>query len=488
MLSVRRQAAADAGAVSATISGPRLLFLLLGPILRLHLGFQIAGVVLAPGALLPGTAAPAQTLSPDTISARSISGQFIVRATGTAEIPAGLARLATNQNFVFLEPRLVPTSCERIKQCLARELGASAPWRGKIFLAVRPARSADDPVTIFSERFKNGWRYQVELPNPLERTRYVRAIAGVLLQEMANRSAANRPAEVPTWLIEGFTRQLLASSELEIILPPAQKRASGLDFTFSHVDARRQDPLETAHKVLLAGPALTFQELSWPTPDQLTGTAGEVYGCSAQVFVDGLARLPDGRACLRTMIDQLARFYNWQFAFLRAFQPHFQRLIEVEKWWALALARFTGRDLAQTWAAVESWQQLDKVIRFAVQVRAGTNELPMRAEVSLQAIIREWGRDAQTLALQEKLRELFLLRLRVATNHIALVDDYRQVLQTYLENRDHKGLIPFRKEATRRHAVAEALQQLDILDTRRMALAPAESRNQVQTATKAEPR
>jgi hypothetical protein len=307
----------------------------------------------------------------------------------------------------------------------------------------------------------------------VQRTRYVRAIVQVLLLEMANRNAGERSAELPSWLIEGFTRQLLASSEIEIILPPPRKRADNLSFTLTHVDARREDPLEAAHESLLTGPALTFAELSWPAPDQI---AGESYGSSAQLFVSALLRLKNGRACLRVMVEELPRYYNWQFAFLRAFDAHFQRPLEVEKWWALQLAHFTGRDLAQTWPASESLQKLDQAIRSSVEIRAGTNELPLRADAPLQTIIREWDRDPQTQALQNKLRELDLVRLQVATNHVALLDDYCRVIRAYLENRDRTGLVPFRKKAAQRHAATEAIQQLDALDARRMILRKTETR------------
>ncbi len=361
----------------------------------------------------------------------------------------------------------MPTSCERIKQFVSHELGASAPWRGKIFLALHPAATGDETVTILSEQFKDGWQYRVDLPDLVQRTRYVRAMVEVLLLEMANRNASARSAELPSWLIEGLTRQLLASSEIEIILPPPRKRADNLSFSFTRVDARLEDPLTVAHQTLLARPALTFAELSWPEPGQM---AEDTYGGSAQLFVHSLLHLKDGRTCLRMMLEELPRYYNWQFAFLRAFQAHFQRPLEVEKWWALQLAHFTGRDLAQTWPADQSLQELDQVIRSSVEIRTGTNELPLRAEVPLQTIIREWDPGPQTQALQNKLRELDLLRLRVATNHVALLDDYCQVVRAYLQNRDRTGLVPFRKKAAQRHAAIEVLQQLDALDARRIAL------------------
>jgi len=52
--------------------------------------------------------------------------------------------------------------------------------------------------------------------------------------------------------------------------------------------------------------------------------------------------LENGRACLREMLAQLPAFYNWQFAFLKGFQPWFQRPLDVEKWWALTVVRLPG--------------------------------------------------------------------------------------------------------------------------------------------------
>ena len=126
------------------------------------------------------------------------------RALGFA--PTELSSLATNQDFVELEPTLATVSCERIKQMLVRELNVTAPWRGTIYLVLYPARSAGDAITITSDRFKNGWQYRVDLPDVVERPRYVRAMVQVLLLELANRTAPARGAEIPLWLVEGFSQ------------------------------------------------------------------------------------------------------------------------------------------------------------------------------------------------------------------------------------------------------------------------------------------
>ena len=87
--------------------------------------------------------ARAQTSLPDTSSARSVSGQFIVTGAPSPAARAGLAampEIATNTDFVRLEPALLAVSAERIKVLLGRELnpelrGLDLPHRrlGKFF-------------------------------------------------------------------------------------------------------------------------------------------------------------------------------------------------------------------------------------------------------------------------------------------------------------------------------------------------------------------
>jgi hypothetical protein len=296
-----------------------------------------------------------------------------------------------------------------------------------------------------------------------------------LLLELANREAGSHSAEIPHWLIEGLTQQILSSSAKEIILTPPGGAATRFSPPATRVNEDKPNPLKQAHQVLCAAAPLTFDQLSWPSEEQLTGADGVRYCSSAQVFVHELLRLPDGRACLRAMLAGLPQHYNWQFAFWDAFQSHFQRPLDVEKWWALQVVHFTGRELVQTWSAEESWNKLDEIIRSSVEVRSGTNELPMRAAVSLQTIIREWDRDRQTPALQTKLSELAMLRLRLSPDLIPLVDQYRQALIAFLQNRDKAPFpLPFRTKASQRRAVDETLLTLDALDSRRKAIQAAQ--------------
>ena len=415
-----------------------------------------------------------QPVNPDLVSARSYSGQFIAYARRSVAPPSGVLALATNQHFVQLEPNLATVSCERIKQELFRELGATPSWRGNIYVVLYPARGVDDTITVTAERAKDRWQYQVDFPNVVERSRYVRVMVQVVLLEMANRTAQAHATELPLWLVEGFAQLLMASNEMEIILPPPRATLNGLSFSSTLVNSRKETLLQQAQNKLRGRPPLTFENLSWPPNEELSGESGDLYRGSAQLFVGELLRLPEGRACLRTMLAQLPRYYNWQFAFLQAFHASFERPLDVEKWWALALVRAGVRDLTQTWTPEESWQKLDEAIHSAVQVRTGANELPLHAEANLQTVIREWDSVRQTQAINNTLRELGLLRLRIAQEFVGLAQDYSQTLETYLQQRDRGGsILPFTRKTSRRRAIEAAVQRLDALDTRRAALRPA---------------
>lgn len=422
-------------------------------------------------ALVQFTGAPSQGL-PQALSAWSASGQFLIQELA---IPSsiGAAGLESDTNFVRLEPTLLAISCERIKRNLWRELGATDPWRGRIFLAIYPARSAQDPVTITSEKFRDGWQYRLDLPNVVERSRCVRGVVQALLLEMANRRAEQHSAEIPLWLTEGMARQLRLSAESEIILQPPRARPGGMSLASTFVDATRKDPLTRAHDELRSGPLLSFQELSWPSPEQASGAGAERYCSSAQLFLNELLRLPDGKACLRAMLAELPSHYNWQFAFLHAFNPWFQRPLDVEKWWTLHLVHFTGRELAQTWPMDESWQKLDEIIRSPIEVRASTNDLPLHIDVRLQTIIEQAAPERQKQLLAVRIRALELTRPRLARELVPLVDDYQRVLVAYLQKTEQPGFtLPFRRKAARRQIAQETIRQLDDLDAKRSNLRP----------------
>ena len=433
-------------------------------------------ILLLAAGLVAGGAAPeagAQSAGRESASTQSRSGQFTAHVLYQA---APDPTLLTNLNLVRLDPAVVAVSCERIREILWRDLQIRGPWVSRISILLYPALTPDEAVTVASDRFKDGWQYELYIPQMVERRRYVRAITQVVLLELANRQGGIRAAEIPAWLVEGFSQRLLASSDAQIILASPESRG-GRPIALPYTEVRGVDPLTHAHEAMSGHPLLTFQDLSWPNETQFSGEAGEVYRGSAHLLVSRLLKFPDGRAGLRAFLAGLPSYYNWQFAFLPAFHSHFERPLDVEKWWAIQAAEFTGRRLDQTWAEETSLQKLEQAIHTPIEVRTGADELPLHTEARLQNVVRDWSPATQDAVIQSKIVELNLLRPQVAPSLAPLVEEYRQTLRRYVHKRDHPGLLslPFRKEAVQRGNVQRTVAQLDALDAQWRTLAKAET-------------
>ncbi len=417
-------------------------------------------------------AAQAQDFLIEPEPIHSHSGQFIVHAQRQVARPSWMvSNLATNRAMLAMEPPLLAVSCERIKQSLYRELGLGPGWVSRVYVEVRRTALNEQNVTITSQRFKNGWQYQLELPDPVDRVRYVRAVVQVLLLEVANRESPDRIAEVPLWLVEGLTQQMLASKEIEIILAPPRVAVNGVNADKQWSLAARENPLDEARGRMGGRSPMTFEELSWPAPDATLGGPKDLFSASAQLFVAELLRLKDGRAGLRSMLTQLPKFYNWQFAFLNAFHGRFARPLDVEKWWALSVAASTGRDTAKMWPGDETWRRIDEALVLVLETRVGTNVT--RQPWTLQGIIREWPLDRQAEALTTKVLELDTIRAHASQDLVMLVQDYIQVLNTYLRSERKTSPIAAIGKAIGLSGIGQlTIDRLDTLDTRRRALHP----------------
>jgi hypothetical protein len=416
----------------------------------------------------------AQLPEPDTDLTRSVSGQFIVAGDRQASSLATTPAVPANGDFVQLEPALLAVSAERIKQTLWRTLGvdSTVPWRGKIFLALHPARSLDEDVTVLSEHFADGWQYRVALPDILPRTRFLRALTGVTLLEFANRGAGARPAEIPAWLTDGLSQQLLATGTVAMVLSSPGKMVNGLWESWTDASQRGIDPLADARRVLRDHPALTFEELSWPTDAQVSGADDGVYRASAQLFINDLLKRADGPAHLRAMLQASPNYLNWQTAFQYAFHDDFAQPLDVEKWWSLQVISFVAHSPGPVWTPAVSRDQLDQILSVAVDFRTASNALPVHAEVSLQAVIRNFDSARQTAILQTRLRDLELAQLRLSQPLVYLAAAYHATLADYLgQRRGAAPTAPFGRQswaaAPSRVGTSDTLEKLDALDAQR---------------------
>jgi len=426
--------------------------------------------------------ASAQPALPDANLARSVSGQFIVTRNQSGPVEWSLATtpaVGTNADVVRLEPALLAVSAERIKQKLWHELGinSTAPWQGKIFLILRPARSLDDNVTVLSRHFADGWNYRVALPDVLPRTRFLRAMTGVVLLEFANRGGQVRSAEIPAWLTDGLSQQLLATGTVELVLSSPTRTVNGLVESRTVATQRGIDPLIDERDILRDHSALTFEQLSWPTDGQVSGADGGVYRASAHLFVSELLKLKNGPKNLRAMLQTSPNYFNWQTAFQNAFRANFAQPLDVEKWWALQVITFVAHDPGPTWTPAASREKLDEILSVAVDFRTASNALPVHTEVSWQAVIRNFDSTRQTAILQVKLRDLELAQLRMATPLAPLAAGYHAALADYLgQSRRPAPVNPFSKHPSpglTRGNARETLAKLDELDRQRRTVESA---------------
>ena len=370
---------------------------------------------------------------------RSVSGQFIVTGkarSGLAATPA----VATNADLVCLEPALLVISAERLREALHRTLNPEfrglnpiPPPRGKVYLVLHQAQSTNETVTVVSRHSANGWDYQIQLPDVMPHTRFVRALTSVLLLEAANRDNQARSAEIPAWLIDGLSQELLGVEGGKIILSSPARMVNGRPGSGISATIQGLDSLTWARQALRGQTPLTFAQLSWPGEAQLAGADGGVYRASAQLFVRSLLDLNDGPPHLRALLAALPDVYNWQTAFQSVYRDDFPRPLDVEKWWAVQVVSFAARDPGPAWTPAVSRDTLDEILRVSVELRTASNALPTHADVSFQAVLHNFDRSQQIAILQPKLRDLELSQLRMAPAFAVLADGYRRALTDYLE-------------------------------------------------------
>jgi hypothetical protein len=408
----------------------------------------------------------------------SRSGQLVVSvAAGEPRAgvePGGLgdSRLRT------LTPDLLAVSCDRIRRDLLAYLRQPDRWQHKIHVRIHAGWPSTHAIPVTATAYRDGWRYAIEFPERMESEKVVRATVQALLWEIANREGRERSAEVPMWLTEGLTQQLLATAEMDPVLEPEAalaRRGSVWSSRGRSQEGLMRDPLFEARRRLALEAPLTFEELSLPTPAQREGAGWEVYQSSAHLFVHELLRLEDGHARLAAMLRALPGYWNWQTALLRSFGRHFPTLLDLEKWWALAVTNFRRRDHWRALPEAVAAEHLAEVLTVPAGVRASTNDLPARTRLPLQRAVRELSFEHQRQALGHVVHELQALRPQLSAETAMLADGYQEVLRRYLEQRSAAGVAPQRRGevAQRIRDLAErAVAAFDGLDERRARAEP----------------
>ena len=150
---------------------------------------------------------------------RSLSGQFVIHDPAVTDYDNPFSDDTTN--FVRLDPTLLTVSCERIKTAVLKELDAPDQWRGRIYMELHPVRDPDEAVSVTPLLDDGKWMYRLQLPEVMERSRFISAMVEVILLEIANRDAS-QTTPIPAWLAQGLSKQIMLSSKVGLLLEPPQ--------------------------------------------------------------------------------------------------------------------------------------------------------------------------------------------------------------------------------------------------------------------------
>ena len=392
----------------------------------------------------------------EPIIVTSSSRQFVVRGAPQQSmlVPRG------NDDLVYVDPSLLVVTCDKIRRALSQELGWGDRWRGNIYISVHPIRFDNEPLAI-SARYGGGkWNYYIDMPDEVQRREMFEAIVAVCLVEFADRSSSQRSVELPPWLVDGLTGHLLEGllagtvTQSRTLQEIRDNPALVVPRTVRHADVD-----QSLRKVVQTHGALTFDQLSWPEFDVTNTVALAAYRHSAHLFVRELLRLRGGPDALCAMLAMLPEHLNWQVAFMRGFEPHFRRMLDVEKWWSLTLTRVKTRDNSLMWSASEARLQFEEILLTPMQVQTGPQQAAPVVPVALQTVINDWGFEQQLPLLERKLVQLQAARLRLPPDYGLLSEAYRVSLDKYLRSRG-SAWFGFTERAAADRAVAE-LNALD---------------------------
>jgi hypothetical protein len=420
------------------------------------------------------TTADAQIVPAFTV-AKSRSGQFTVRAIANKGVPRSVTppkmpiagtwayalqpsvpKIGRTNEMVELEPALLAIGCERLKDALLKELSAADSWRGNINVMINSSLPEGDEPFLDATLRPGGWTYAMEVPRSAKPDRLLRSLVHVMLLEMANRGSTGETTQVPLWLVEGMTAHLRAFN-LQTFL--VQEKVTTLG------NRVKLDALDSVRQHLRKEPALTFQALSWPEVEKADNRTPAIFCDSSQLLVYQLLHFKNGRTELRNMIAQLPAHQNWQFAFLNAFRAQFQKPLDVEKWWALTCVSFSGNQIVEKWSPDESRARLRDLLEVPAEFRAAADQLPVRSQVTLQEVIRNWQQDAESAALQRTITGLETLRWHSAPEIEKIAAGYETALRNYLNDRERKRFVA--KSSRIASLKKNVCRELDKLDAQR---------------------
>lgn len=411
---------------------------------------------------------------PRGVTSWSRSRQFIVTvpmAAVTGTQPKPKFDLDKLQDVIHPSSAELAISCEQVKQGVLSLLETTDHWKDRISIKVQPWLPPQAGVLITSVHFTDGWRYELEIPEYVERRKLLRSLVQVILQEMGNRMNENQSVDIPMWLREGITENLLAREGPDIIAVASPIKGN-ISPQFWRVEAPTKekvwkDPLNLVRDRLKSQPALSFSDLSVPVDDQIASVGLQHFETCSQLFVAELLRLPRGSRKLLLFIQNLDAFSHPQFAFLNAFSENFKNPLDVEKWWSVTLVSFLNRGDNSNWLERDALTKLNRILQPQLQIRTGADNLPNDQTFTIQRLISEVDYDQQRPILQQVVTQLQQLEWNLPPSMLKLVYDYHVLLANYAHKRELLSTDQGSRTSTSttaRPLIRDTLKQLEFLD------------------------
>jgi len=372
------------------------------------------------------------------------------KAIVTGKVPEGA---------VVVEPQLLAITAERVRQAVAIQIPAMNSGGQKIHLHLMD-QIGDGTIGIVSTRYNDGWNYRLAIPVVVEETRLVRALVQVLLMEYSQR-VGQKPAELPAWAVEGVTQQIFHSVGPTLVV---ERHSVGWEATVS-------DLAGATRRMMRTNTAPSFHDLTTLAPPPPGAPAEGFYQSCTHLLTLSLLQAPNGKQKFAAFLQMLPLTWNWQTAFRQAFG--FEKMLDVEKWWALVTVEFTTRDQRQAWSPPVSLQRLEELLATRMQWRASQNALPENRDVDLGTLIRDIEWSLQRTALTEKISQLGYTAPHLAPQVGALAVEYRKVLDRYVRERERpsKSSLRMTPEALQQKLVSDTIRRIEALDAKRKGMA-----------------
>lgn len=407
----------------------------------------------------------------------SESGQFIVHAYPPPPFEDPTVR--TNSTFFRLGPQFLAITAERTKRNFLQLLEVQDAFRGKIHIYISDRHRPEQPISIVTKQHTDGFEYLVGVPRYLAKDKLVKGLVQVLSLEYANRNS-RRNSELPTWLVEGLTR------ELESSITPAfvGNRKPITIVTLGY------DRLREARKFFQSNSCLSINELSFNNISKLRPGDDELerYQYSAQLLVHSLLSFPNGPVLFRRFLQGLPASFNWQTVFHEVYKSHFPTPLAFEKWWALTWVDFHNRREHQIWPRTVSFQKLQATLLTPLEFHSETNAIPETRQVNLTQLLNETDFELQKAVIDYKIQQLFFLSFFLAPDAANLAYRYQETMKNYIDHKSMASYNPNVKSPSGRQqrVLRNTLKELEALDTALRDLGSKPAQNEPEVTLKAQ--